>query len=198
MPASRQALPARLERAALTDVLYWYDFAPNRACNAFWCAMPGTRIIAILDEIGQISRTPRVRELALELGKLIASEMGMTREAVSRLKDQTTTAIVDTELTLDDEIQLLKKDIQLLSATFAEFNKSVVERRNQIDEREERISGRVHTLANHMMAVEQKVNELADLITQIAEQLTDYHDSNDHDSDASSDDQLLIDPYDHR
>lgn len=136
--------------------------------------MPGTRIIAILEEIAQISRSDHVKALARELGKLIASEMGTTREALSRLKDETTVAIVDTELTLDDEIKLLKRDIQLLSNTFADFRQDIADRRNDVDEREERISGRVHTLANHMMAVELKVNELAELVTMLADQLLEY------------------------
>lgn len=159
--------------------------------------MPGTRVLAILDEIARIATNPNVKLLTDELGELIAKELGTTRAALMRLKEDTTSAIVDSELTLDAEITKLRAAIIELNSTFVEFNANTIKRRIELDQHNETISGRVHTLANHMFSVENKVNELAEIVTAIHDSInnadsdTSYNDN----SDTTSDDDQLHDPY---
>jgi hypothetical protein len=131
--------------------------------------MPAARIMAILAEIGTLTKSKRIQELTIELGALLAAtvDSSIYNDArLTRLQDNTTRAIVDTEQTLDDHIIDLRTAIQGLTQL-------VIRRMADMDERNETITGRVHTLANHMMAVEEKVSELAEVVTILLDQSTD-------------------------
>ncbi len=158
--------------------------------------MPGTRIQAILEEIGIIAHNPRIKELATELGTLLASNVEnieRNTQKLTRLQSNTTSAIVDTEATLEDRIVDLRTAVKGLTQLFKR-------RMSNIEARNDTITDRVHTLSNHMMAVESKVNELSELVMQIANQLTfdaddSYATTDDIDDTGNVDDQSLIDPY---
>ena len=166
--------------------------------------MPAARIVAILTEIGEISHNQRVKELAIELGTLLAANVDNTDSAnelatsanasITRLKENATNAILDTEATLEDRITDLRTAVLGLTQLYQR-------RIAAIEERNEAITGRVHTLANHMMAVEQKVSELAEAVTLLLDQSTDESDQDAYNSDYSdaySDGYTkpLVSPYD--
>jgi len=148
--------------------------------------MPGARIIEILDEIGRLTQNPHIHELATELGELLANDIYTTRGSITKLRERTTSAIVDTEATLEDHIIDLRTAVQGLTQLFRK-------RMTDVEDRNETITGRVHTLANHMMAVEQKVSELAEAVTLLLDQMAD---NNENDDSYNTDDRSLDNPYD--
>lgn len=141
--------------------------------------MQAKRIIAIVTEIGEIAKNPRIRELATELAAILADHVILTRESIDTLssieeaqaaallrhKDRTTAAIIDTELNVNTLIDSIRADVR----AFALQNRQTAD---TVTAFEERVTQRVHTFANHLSAVEMKVTELAVLVMQMYEHLT--------------------------
>jgi len=150
--------------------------------------MPAVRIVEILAEIGALTKNQRIQDLTVELGSLLATSVDNTSHIdarLTRLKSDTTLAITDTEATLEDHIIDLRTSVLGLTQLFRR-------RMTDIEERNQTITGRVHTLANHMMAVEQKVNELAEVLTALLERSNatdedDYNTTDDYNNEYGSD-----------
>lgn len=123
--------------------------------------MPAKRIIEILHEIGLIAQNPRVVELANELGNEIAEAFGVQSQAVNdavkkaelRIRDASTYAVVDTELSLRDEISLLKD-------AYADLHQAVSSEVKDAQNAVNAIKSDVTNLAAHMRSIDSKVDRL--------------------------------------
>ena len=151
--------------------------------------MPAARVIEILAEIGEIAHNPRVKELAAELGILLAANIDNAEIAstnvtdlnasVTHLKERTTAAILDTEATLEDRITDLRTAIMGLTAL---YRRRIDTLETTYTERDQVITDKIHALSNHMMAVENKIAELAEAVTMLLDDALDQSAVNDSDS----------------
>lgn len=114
------------------------------------------RIREILYEISLIAQVPRVKELAAELGDLLADKIAQQDDALeiyASNADQQTDAAVDRFSHLD----------QLVASLRAEMHQM----RGDIGDRLDNLSSKQHQMSSFMMGVELKVDELAEAITML-------------------------------